>query len=145
MLPVDTETILVGDHKLIVTSPEGPHGIFVPAAGWTSPAYPNASSLLPHRDAGTVRLNCSAGCLYDVVLDPEERRELSASEPSLAAELRAQLEMLKGDYFQNHDPAPECIRSDWKAGWWGVSCACYVAAHVHGDNATGPWLGPYGK
>ena len=145
VLPVDTQTILVGNHKLILTDPEGPHGVFVHPAGWTSPAYPNRSSLLPHRDAGAVVLNCSLGCLFNVVLDPEERHELMASEPGLAAELRAQLAVLKKGFFQNHDGPPACIRPDWTPGWWGTSCACYVAAHVHGDNASGPWLGPYGN
>jgi arylsulfatase B len=95
VLPVDMQTILVGSHKFILTDPQGPHGVFVRTAGWTSPAYPNRTSLLPHRDASTVLLNCSAGCLFDVVDDPEERHELMASEPSLAAELRAQLGVLK--------------------------------------------------
>lgn len=71
VLPVDTETILVGSHKLILTAPDfAPHakrGIFVAPAGWVGPAYPNRSTLLPHRDAGTVKLNCSGGCLFDVV------------------------------------------------------------------------------
>ena len=111
----------------------------------TSPIYPNSSSLLPHRDAGTVRVNCSAGCLFDVTLDPEERRDLAASAPKLVAELWAQLRTLKRGYFQNHDPASPCLESDWRPGWWGSSCACFVAAHLHGDNASGPWLGPYAK
>jgi hypothetical protein len=38
---VDTVTVVVGRHKLIQTDPEAPHGVFVAAAGWTGPDYPN--------------------------------------------------------------------------------------------------------
>ena len=145
VLPVDDVTIIVGDHKLILTSPGARHGVFVRAAAWTGPLYPNATTPLPGRDAGAVRMNCSAGCLFDVVTDPEERHDLAPTTPALVAQLQQQLSELKRRYFQNHDAAPACIAADWEPGWWGRSCACYMAAHVHGDNTSGPWLGPYGR
>ena len=66
VLPVDAVTIVVGRHKLIQTDPEAPHGLFVPAAGWTGPQYPNTTTLQPNRNAGLMRLDCRAGCLFDL-------------------------------------------------------------------------------
>jgi hypothetical protein len=88
-------------------------------------------------------LSNSLVCPVVQMKDPEERHDLAASAPELVAALRAQLSVLKRGYFQNHDVAAPCIEPGWTRGWWGSSCACYVAAHVHGDNTSGPWLGPF--
>eukprot|EP00660_Eupelagonema_oceanica_P014394 gene14394-15969_t len=88
-------------------------------------------------------MDCSSGCLFDVVADPEERHDLAAEVPALARDLRERLALAKRGYFQNHDVGIDTCPAGWKPGWWGRDCACWMAAHVHGDNTSGPWLGPY--
>ena len=90
-----------------------------------------------------IDINCSAGCLFDVISDPEEGRNLAATMPALASQLRARLSALKKGNFQNHDVGVDACPVGWKNGWWGQGCACWMAAHKHGDNVSGPWLGPY--
>ena len=64
---------------------------------------------------------------------------------ALAADLRRQLGTLKKAFWTNHDVGVDSCPQGWMPGWWGAGCACWMAAHVHGDNTTGPWLGPYQK
>ena len=140
VLPVDASTILVGRHKLIVT----PGHTFVTAAGWTGPIYPNSTTAAANRSAAQVRLRCPPpGCLFDVVNDPTEHDDIAADQPALASQLMSTLVEERKRFWENHDKGTSACPRGWKNGWWGDGCACWMAAHVHGDNETGPWLGPF--
>ena len=87
-------------------------------AAWGGPHYPNSSTSTDPIDAHT--FDCpEAGCLYDVVADVEERRELSATHPDLARQLRAEMdELAKTIWATSHADDPRC-RETAVSRWGG--------------------------
>ena len=83
-----------GSHKVIL-------GDAIPFAVWTGATNPNATDNNPMQwncsaPACTPpvvlgKVDCSLGCLYDVVADPQERTELSATQPDTKKALLARL------------------------------------------------------
>jgi arylsulfatase B len=71
------------------TGPKNPNSTYRNSSSEGNPMAWNCSSCTPPVVLGTV--NCSLGCLYNVVEDPGERVELSNAEPALKAALLARL------------------------------------------------------
>ena len=124
-IPVDNNTIIVGDFKLI----QGATPLF---NVWTPPDFPNATS---KDDPISRKLNCHKGCLFNVAADPGETSDL-ASEPSFAPTM----ELLSGllsdarpGFYSNDERGTDAC----PPGTPGL-CACWAARHTWGG-----FLGPY--
>ena len=126
-LPVNANTLISGRFKLLTGS--------VSPAGWTGPAYPNASS--GHGDAGAVLLNCTTpgklACLFDVVQDPEERHDIALEQPELVQTLIKRLAQLSKSFWANRERGVDACPPGTPP-----PCACWMAKHKYGG-----FLGPY--
>ena len=70
-IPIRYSTLISGDYKVLTGN--------IDQAGWTGPQYPNLTN--PSGGIET-RQNCeNAGCLYNIIEDPEERVDLAETEP----------------------------------------------------------------
>jgi hypothetical protein len=123
-IPITTNSYIKGDYKLIVEASAD-------YAAWSGPTFPNASSSAS--PVKGVTLDCAAGCLFDVVSDPTEHDELSASMPQKLAELMADYTTAKESFFSNNDTGTMSCPA-------GISmpCACWMATHKYGG-----FIGPY--
>ncbi|KAH8063823.1 sulfuric ester hydrolase [Aureococcus anophagefferens] len=84
--------------------------------GWPGQIHPNTSVAW---DSFADVLDCAAGCLFDVVADPEERRDLAAAMPDTVAELRARLERAAFYDPDRGDPDPRACAVAAATGCWG--------------------------
>ncbi|KAH8046169.1 sulfuric ester hydrolase [Aureococcus anophagefferens] len=84
--------------------------------GWPGQIHPNTSVAW---DSFADVLDCAAGCLFDVVADPEERRDLAAAMPDTVAELRARLERAAFYDPDRGDPDPRACAVAAATGYWG--------------------------
>ena len=84
--------------------------------GWPGQVHPNVSVAW---DSFADVLDCAAGCLFDVVADPEERRDLAAAMPDTVAELRAKLERAAFYDPDRGDPDPRACAVAAATGYWG--------------------------
>ncbi|KAL3933653.1 MAG: hypothetical protein SGPRY_000195 [Prymnesium sp.] len=93
-------------------------------AAWGGPFYPNASTECDPIDAHSIQ--CPArGCLFDVVSDLEETREVSTDYPDVVDHLRLQLDQLTKTIWETkHENDPLC----WKT------------AETKYGGFYGPWL-----
>ena len=84
------------------------------------------------------RVNCTAGCLYDVVADPTETHELSAERPADKAALMARfVELAAGAFTPDRgsvDPRA-CQAALRYGGFWGPF-AFLNASNAAGDVVT---------
>jgi arylsulfatase I/J len=123
-IPVTTLSYIKGDYKLIST----PKADF---AAWSGPQFPNASS--PKSPVEGVELDCSKGCLFDVVNDPTEHTDLAASMPAKVAELMADYQAAQVSFYSNNETGVMSCPSNIT-----MPCACWMASHKYGG-----FLGPY--
>ena len=84
--------------------------------GWPGQVHPNVSVAW---DSFADVLDCAAGCLFDVVADPEERRDLAPAMPDTVAELRAKLERAAFYDPDRGDPDPRACAVAAATGYWG--------------------------
>jgi arylsulfatase I/J len=123
-IPLSSSGLIVGDYKLIWNEQ-------VKEAGWTGPQYPNASSTV--EDVEKVLLNCSSGCLFDVVEDRGEHVDLASQRFGLMEQLKARLVELRRDFFENDDVGNDSCPPDID-----MPCACWAALNYYGG-----YFGPY--
>jgi len=71
--------------------------------------------------------DCSAGCLFNVFDDPHELHEISAANPAVVAELKAQVAALEATVW-----------SPWRGGDSGLACEVAFANH---SGFIGPFHG----
>merc|ERR1712070_1067403 len=99
-------------------------GVNMIEAAYSGPQYPNASTAT-NPIAGHSFKCPQQGCLFDVVTDPSEEREVSAQYPKVVTRMKAEL------YRQ-------------AAGIWSTSHAndpaCKKAAYSRYGGFYGPWL-----
>ena len=125
-IPVDNNTIIVGDYKLITGTPSVLFNV------WTPPDFPNATS---KDDPILHTLDCREGCLFDVAADPGEREDL-ASEPGFTPTVRhleQRLAAHRPGFYSNDERG----RDACPPGTPGL-CACWAARHTWGG-----FLGPF--
>mmetsp|Transcript_87108 Transcript_87108/g.174016 ORF Transcript_87108/g.174016 Transcript_87108/m.174016 type:complete len:126 (+) Transcript_87108:1379-1756(+) len=87
-------------------------------AGWPGKLHPNSTS--PPWDSFADILDCTEGCLFDVINDPSERYDLSRIMPDLLTALKGKLRAAEARWFN-----PDRGALDPRA--------CAIA------NATGHW------
>jgi arylsulfatase I/J len=128
-LMLSSDAVMLDDYKLIQASKVSP-------AGHPGPLYPNASSYLSPVDDPSLNLNCSSGCLFNVVADPTEHNDLAASQPGLVQTMQAMLEDGRATAYENADVfEDDCVGVDIGDA---PNCGCYQAFHKHGG-----YFGPY--
>jgi arylsulfatase I/J len=122
---VDPYTIMTREWKLIMN----PQMLF---ALWTGPVYPNATSAddMPH----LVVEDCSEGCLYNLIDDPTEHKNLINEKPAIALAMKLLLLESSKSIFQNSDVIP----LDCPATVDAADCMCWMA-----DNYWVGFIGPY--
>ncbi len=126
-IPLDFGALLQGDYKLLTGTTK-----FVPSI-WQGPVYPNASTA--DADPG---LDCSAGCLFDVNLDPTEHNDIAAAHPAIVAKMTARIQALEADFYTNDETGTDVAACAQKPA--GMPCACYLA--LPGNRWNG-FFGPY--
>jgi hypothetical protein len=166
-LPIDKDTLILGDWKLLLGSPK--------VDEWSGPHYPNASS--PKHPIGPGQADCTKGCLFrvgasdasslrsgsggathsiehDVILgaaaDPEEREDVSGLYPERVTAMTAALVEARKTFYVNRDHGHNCpacphsvettkgVSTDAERAGKGESCACWLAAHYYKG-----FFGPY--
>lgn len=85
---------------------------------WQGPSYPNKTSTWP-----TPVLDCGdTGCLFNIIDDPTEHKDLASSNPKKAAELRDRITYWQTQvYYPDRgtvDPAA-CAAGLARGGFWG--------------------------
>ena len=112
-VPVNINTLISGDYKIILGNVE--------QAGWTGPQYPNKTN-----PAGGIRAieRCGDhGCLYDIQKDPEERKNLAATMPTVLSSMRSKLAEYQKDYFNPNRgkawPGACQVAMNNYGGFWG--------------------------
>ncbi|CAE7326290.1 Arsb [Symbiodinium sp. KB8] len=123
-IPVTDLSYIKGNYKLIVSKEAG-------FASWAGERFPNSSSSKSPVEG--VSMKCGDGCLFDVVEDPTEHHELSASMPEKVQELMADYLAAKQSFFTNNDTGVMSCPP-------GISmpCACWMVQHKYGG-----FFGPY--
>jgi hypothetical protein len=100
-----------------------------PQAIWTGPRFPNASTAT-QTPAEQVFADCGmkTGCLYELLSDPSEHRDVAAQFPETVASLRAALERSNKTVWSPSRPTSSracdvalAQRKDphYDFGWWG--------------------------
>lgn len=122
-IPLSWKSLIDGEYKLIWAQS-------VQQSGWTGPVYPNASSSTSDiwQD-----LNCSTGCLFNVVTDRGEHIDLAQEQPVRLQAMKERLKELRTTFFQNDD-----VGQDSCPPSIDMPCACWMAINHYGG-----FLGPY--
>lgn len=107
-------------YKLLVGS--------IPVAGRGAPVFPNSTS----PDPNSFSVNCSSGCLFDVMADPTEAEDLASLYPDVVAAMTSRLEVLARNFFSNNDTGVDVCPGGV------VDCACWAATNIWGG-FLGPW------
>lgn len=123
-IPISPQVLFSWPYKLL----RGPQDW----AGYTSAVYPNASSIDPALSPNQWAF-CGDGCLFDVRADPEERDNVAAANPAVAAKLAARLAELVPGFFSNSDAGGRDVCPEGTK-----DCMCWAAENVHGG-FLGPW------
>lgn len=86
-IPISNLTLISGPYKILTER--------VPQAGWTGPHYPNTS----HPEGIEVYQDCKNGCLYNIMDDPEERKDLAKTETQVLEQMQKKLASYQSTYF----------------------------------------------
>lgn len=89
---------------------------------WQGPIYPNATT---NHERDDINVDCKTGCLFDIIDDPGEHKDLAKSMPEKLQELLSRWKELKNTSFQA-EAHPEDAKQ----------CKAYYEAH-------GGFCGPY--
>lgn len=120
-IPIGSHCIIQGNWKLITTRTTPDF--------WQGPTYPNSSSL----DGSAVNVEeCASGCLFNVVDDFTEQKNVYTAHPDIVTNMSAKLKTLKASFFGNKDNFSNDCPSGTK------NCACWMA-----KNRYDGFMGPY--
>ena len=112
-VPVNINTLISGDYKIILGDVE--------QAGWTGPQYPNLTK--PAGGINAVEKCGDSGCLFNIMDDPEERKNLASSMPSTLTSMRSKLAKYQEGYFDPDRgktwPGACEVAMDKYGGFWG--------------------------
>ena len=101
-------------------------GLVAGLSGWQGPVYPNSTS--PDNDPSEQSIDCTNGCLFDVVNDPTEHVDLASSLPEVVAAMTARLSELVLGFYNNNETfplaCPPNVTSD---------CACWIAVNHYSE------------
>ena len=135
-LMLSGNAVLFNEWKLIKQEKVSP-------GGHPGQIYPNASSPASPIDAESLNLNCSNGCLFDVVGDLTEHHDRSHDEPQILSQLMAMLEAGAQTVYTNNDTLimdDACADIDD-----ATDCGCHLASHKWADSGGVPYFGPYAR
>lgn len=122
-IPLSSNAFIQGDYKLVLsdwTYKNRPQGY------WTFPTWPIDNGRVPANES----TGCPEdGCLFNIKKDPQERVELSVTEPELYASMLARMDELKKEKFEKFDDGPytDCITQaesvDANKGFYAPICS----------------------
>lgn len=89
----------------------------VAQAGWCGQIHPN---LTQPWDSFAMVANCSSGCLFDVLTDPNEHNDLAASMPEKVQEIYQKMVAAEQDWFDPDRGEPDARACDLaeSSGFW---------------------------
>ena len=125
-LPVDETTLIDNGYKFLI-------GDAIVQAAWSGPQYPNSST--PDHDiiGPQANLNCSNGCLFNLMIDMTEHNDIAKDNKDIVERMNNTLnELIKGFYRNNDVLVESCPKNA------NMSCECWMAVNVHDM-----FLGPY--
>jgi arylsulfatase A-like enzyme len=123
-IPLSKQALLIGRYKLI-------WGDNIEGAGWSGPNYPDTNST--RYDVELKAVNCSNGCLFDVLRDPGEHVDLAPKETARLSWMKYRLTQLRENFFENDDRGVDSCPPDID-----IPCACWAAVNYYGG-----FFGPY--
>ena len=104
--------IIVGEYKLLL-------GV-VDQCWWQGPQYPNGTS---RWDTHATWINCTTGCLFNIIDDPTEHNDLAAKLPHIVDTLLARLQQVQATVYDPDRGEPEtlqaCAQVKRNGGFWG--------------------------
>ena len=115
-IAVDDNTLIDGDYKLI-------NGTSVAYASWTGEFYPNSTS---NGSLATTMLNCTNGCLFNIIEDPTEHINIVEDNMELAQEMNDRLNELKKGYYSNDEKGISYCPKNVS------DCQCWAAINMYG-------------
>ena len=113
-IPISMTTLISGNYKILM----GNNG----NAGWTGPVYPNKTN--PDGGIDTIE-HCGKhrGCLYDIINDPGEHKNLASQMPHKLKEMREKLREYQATHFNpdRGDKSPAACEAALNkyGGFWG--------------------------
>ena len=123
-IPISENGLIQNEYKYLVGN--------IGYASWTSETFPNTSSM-QHPVEGTI-LNCSNGCLFDVVNDMTEHIDIAKENTQIVKYMANRLDELKKGFFVNNITGtyscPKYVNNS--------DCPCWMAL----NKWNGFW-GPY--
>ena len=117
MIAVDKNTLIQGDFKLI-------RGITLDTASWGGPVYPNSTS---NGSLKATELDCTDGCLFDIIRDPTEHFNIIQNNEEIADEMKKTLAALKKGYYTNDEHGISMCPANIS-----MICQCWVALNIYG-------------
>eukprot|EP00539_Tryblionella_compressa_P011485 CAMPEP_0178809894 /NCGR_PEP_ID=MMETSP0745-20121128/18370_1 /TAXON_ID=913974 /ORGANISM="Nitzschia punctata, Strain CCMP561" /LENGTH=127 /DNA_ID=CAMNT_0020470319 /DNA_START=30 /DNA_END=413 /DNA_ORIENTATION=- len=107
-------------------------------AGWTYPDYPNSKT--GDGDIYNQSINCSTGCLFNLVSDPGEHNDLAQLEAqsSRVRSMKARLYELRQGFFENDDQGQDSCPHGYNDNDKDLKCACWMAVNYYGG-----FFGPF--
>ena len=95
-LPVDETTLIDDGYKFLI-------GDAIPQAAWGGPQFPN-SSTPEHGVVGPqANLNCSNGCLFDLMHDLTEHNDIAMDNKDIVNKMNNTLNQLIEGFYRNND------------------------------------------
>ncbi|CAB9512028.1 Arylsulfatase I [Seminavis robusta] len=131
-IPLSKHALIVGNYKLIWNEEK-----LVNMAGWTYADYPTAHTKGKDEIYGQ-KVNCTAGCLFNVHLDPGEHKDISKAKPFLLNAMKKRLLELREGFYDNDDRGRDSCPKDYRENGNNLPCACWMATNYYGG-----FLGPY--
>ena len=122
---VTTQAYIKNNYKLIV-------GESIDYASWAGEIYPNAST--PNNtQIQDITVNCTNGCLFDVVNDMTEHNDISNENEQIVETMMQEYNQEKESFYSNNEKGENACPKNVT-----TKCACWMANHYwHG------FLGPY--
>ena len=116
-IAVDENTLIEGDYKLII-------GMKVQYATWSGPFYPNSTS---DGSLATTELDCTDGCLFDIIHDETEHNDIIHENKEIAERMNNTLTALRKGYYSNDEKGIEFCPSNIT-----MRCQCWTALNKYG-------------
>jgi arylsulfatase A-like enzyme len=130
-IPLSMDGLIIGDYKLLWHEGEN-----ITLAGYTYPDYPNSQT--GKTEIRQQSINCSAGCLFNVNVDPSERIDMATSQPERVEAMKQRLLELRKGFFENDDRGLDSCPKGFNNSNKDLLCACWMAVNYYGG-----FFGPY--
>jgi arylsulfatase A-like enzyme len=123
-IPVSNYTYINGDYKLVI-------GVDAIVAGYQGPTYPNTTT--PFNNPASVNLDCTTGCLFNLIEDPNETNNIAAENPSLVQSMHERLQYWITTYYSNNEQGVNSCPPNITE-----NCSCWMA-----ENRYHGFYGPF--